>query len=114
MRLSLLLLCGLLCACSGGEDETTAEDHPVAQVQQGRQIALTNCAGCHAIDATSSSPHAEAPAFRTLSERYPVETLQEALAEGIIVGHPDMPEFRFEPDDIDALIAFMQSLQPDG
>jgi hypothetical protein len=33
--------------------------------------------------------------FRTLGKRYPIEALEEALGEGIISGHPDMPEFRF-------------------
>jgi hypothetical protein len=32
-----------------------------------------------------------APPFRTLHERYPVENLEEPLAEGIISGHPSMP-----------------------
>ena len=111
MRFAILILAGLLCACSGEQDGAAAPDE---QVRQGRQIALANCAGCHAIDAGSPSPHAEAPAFRTLSERYPVDSLQEALAEGIVVGHPDMPEFSFDPDEVDALIAFMETLQPDG
>jgi cytochrome c len=38
-----------------------------------------------------------APPFRTLHERYPVEDLVEPLAEGIVTGHPTMPEFRFDP-----------------
>jgi mono/diheme cytochrome c family protein len=53
----------------------------------------------------------EAPPFRTLSERYPVTALEEAFAEGILVGHPAMPEFRFEPHEIDAIIAYLQSVQ---
>lgn len=53
-----------------------------------------------------------APPFRTLSEAYPVESLSEAFAEGVLVGHPDMPEFQLAPDDIDALLAYIQSVQP--
>ena len=49
--------------------------------------------------------------FREFSWRYPIETLAEPLAEGIIVGHPDMPEFQFEPKDIDALLAYIESVQ---
>lgn len=37
--------------------------------------------------------------------------LEEALAEGIYVGHPDMPVFRFEPDEVEALIDYIQSIQ---
>jgi hypothetical protein len=33
-----------------------------------------------------------------LEARYPLEALEEALAEGIVTGHPDMPQFALEPD----------------
>ena len=51
--------------------------------QRGKTFALTNCARCHAIDRVSPSPLKIAPPFRTLHMRYPIETLGEALAEGI-------------------------------
>ena len=108
---AILILIGL--AACVAPDDPQASGEASGLVAEGRQIALTNCAGCHAIDAASASTHAEAPPFRTLSERYPVSTLAESLAEGIIVGHPDMPEFRFEPHEVDALIAFLESIQPD-
>jgi cytochrome c len=40
-----------------------------------------------------------------------ITDLEEALAEGIVSGHPAMPEFVFEPDDVSAIIAYIQSLQ---
>jgi len=55
-----------------------------------------------------------APPFRVLPHRYPVANLAEALAEGIVVGHPAMPEFTFEPDEINALLTYIQSLAPDA
>jgi mono/diheme cytochrome c family protein len=57
-----------------------------------------------------------APAFRELSKRYPIEALEEALAEGIVVGHPAMPRFTFEPREIAALLAYIASLKssPEG
>lgn len=84
----------------------------VARVQRGVQIARTHCAKCHSIDKRSPSPIAIAPALRDLHKRYPVEQLQEPLAEGLMTGHPSMPEFRFEPDQIDDFIAFLKSLEP--
>jgi mono/diheme cytochrome c family protein len=80
---------------------------------RGRAIAEGKCARCHAIGTTGESPMALAPPFRTLPERYPVEHLAEALAEGIVVGHPAMPEFTFAPADIDALLTYLQGLAPD-
>lgn len=82
-----------------------------ASVARGRQIAQRNCAMCHAIGATGQSRHREAPAFRTLSQRYPIEMLAESLAEGMLTGHPEMPEFRFEPPEIQDLIAYIKSIQ---
>jgi cytochrome c len=52
-----------------------------------------------------------APPFRTLSNFYPVGALEEAFAEGVLVGHPDMPEFSLEPEQIDDLLAYIQSIQ---
>ena len=57
--------------------------------QRGKTFVLTNCARCHAIDRVSPSPLKIAPPFRTLHLRYPIETLGEALAEGISHGTPD-------------------------
>jgi hypothetical protein len=51
-----------------------------------------------------------APPFRDLTKRYPVDNLAEALAEGIVTGHPAMPHFTFEPREIDALLRYISSL----
>jgi mono/diheme cytochrome c family protein len=82
-----------------------------AQVKRGEALVTKLCAPCHAVGRTGTSPRAEAPAFRTLGKRYKIESLEEALGEGLISGHPDMPEFRFEPDDIGAVIVFLKSIQ---
>ena len=46
-----------------------------------------------------------------LGQRYPVESLEEALGEGFMSGHPDMPEFKFDADDVGAIIAYLKSIQ---
>jgi mono/diheme cytochrome c family protein len=79
--------------------------------QRGLVIARTHCARCHSIDRVSPSPLAIAPPFRTLHKKYPVENLEEAMAEGISTGHPTMPEFRFDVDQIADFIAFLKSLE---
>jgi len=78
---------------------------------QGKRLAMTYCAKCHSIEKVGPSPLTIAPPFRTLHERYPVETLEEALGEGIIVGHPTMPQFRFEADQIGDFIAYLKTLE---
>jgi cytochrome c len=81
------------------------------QQQRGKTFALNNCAKCHSIDKVSASPLKIAPPFRTLHKRYPIETLSEALAEGISTGHPTMPEFRLETDQIGDLLAYLKTLE---
>ena len=61
--------------------------------QVGQRLAQANCASCHAIGRIGESPLRIAPPFRELHKRYPVENLAEALAEGIVTGHPTMPQF---------------------
>jgi len=79
--------------------------------RQGKRLALTYCARCHAIDKVSPSPLKIAPPFRTLHERYPGERLQEALAGGIVTGHPTMPQFSFDADQVGDFIAFLKTLE---
>ena len=82
-----------------------------ASAQRGRTFALTNCAKCHSIDKITTSPLSIAPPFRELHRRYPVENLEEPLAEGIVTGHPSMPEFRLDPGQISDFIAFLKTLE---
>lgn len=79
--------------------------------QRGKTYALTNCARCHSVDRATQSPLKIAPPFRTLHLRYPVDTLAEAFAEGIDTGHPTMPAFVLEPDQIHDLLAYLKTLE---
>ena len=79
--------------------------------QLGFIIAKEHCSRCHAIDKYEPSPLSIAPPFRDLHLRYPVEDLAESLGEGIRTGHPTMPEFRFDPDQIENFIAYLKTLE---
>ncbi len=79
--------------------------------QRGKTFALTNCARCHSIDRVTESPLKIAPPFRTLHLRYLVETLGEAFAEGIYTGHPTMPTFQLDPDQIHDLLSYLKSFE---
>jgi cytochrome c len=78
---------------------------------RGESLLITNCARCHAVGRAGDSPHPAAPPFRTLSRNYKIEGLAEALAEGLSTGHPDMPEFVFAPEEVGAIIDYLQSIQ---
>ncbi|MDF1587242.1 c-type cytochrome [Marinimicrococcus flavescens] len=77
---------------------------------QGQRLAEQYCGRCHATGPTDESPLPEAVPFRELRSLYPLESLAEALAEGIVTGHEAMPVFRFEPRDIDNLLAWLATL----
>jgi mono/diheme cytochrome c family protein len=79
--------------------------------QRGKNFVRANCSRCHAIDKVSPSPLKIAPPFRDLHRKYPIETLQESLAEGIYTGHPTMPQFRLEPDQINDVLSYLKSLE---
>jgi cytochrome c len=80
-------------------------------LKQGEALVSKECARCHGVGRIDASRHPQAPPFRSLSKRYPIESLEEALGEGIISGHPDMPEFQFDADDVGAIIAYLKSIQ---
>lgn len=78
----------------------------------GRELVEANCARCHAVGAADASPHEAAPPFRKLSERFPIDALEEAFAGGrIYSGHPDMPEFIATSEQLEAIITYIASLQ---
>ena len=79
--------------------------------QRGQTFVRANCAQCHSIDKISNSPLKIAPPFRNLHIQYPVESLAEALAEGIVTGHPTMPVFQLDPGQIGDVIAYLKSLE---
>lgn len=93
-----------------------ALSHPVlgdeisGNAANGKVFAEQNCARCHAVGDAGDSPLPLAPAFRDLSKRYLLDSLYETFAEGISVGHQEMPEFVLEPDQINDLLAYIVSL----
>jgi cytochrome c len=86
--------------------------HAEPSVMAGKAFAQANCSHCHSIDRVTASTLVIAPPFRTLHLRYPVESLEEALGEGIVTGHPSMPEFRLDPGQVGDFIVFLKSLEP--
>ncbi len=81
-----------------------------AQIRRGYTLVNYYCKECHAIGLTGKSPNPLSPPFRELNKRYDVNLLAESLVEGIVVGHPSMPEFAFDPDQAQAIIAYIKSL----
>ena len=89
-----------------GQDISDAQ----ALVSDGRDIAEAQCSACHAVGTYGASPNGAAPVFRTVLSRYRADVLEQELIEGIRVSHP-MPAFQFNPQGVDALLAYLQSIQ---
>jgi cytochrome c len=104
VKLAILLL---LAATSAA----LAEDGPSPLEQRGRALAERMCSQCHAIGKSGQNPHAGAPAFRALDRRVDLDSFMERLSEGLMVGHPDMPAFRFTREDARAFLLYLRSIQ---
>ncbi|HSD93437.1 MAG TPA: cytochrome c [Methyloceanibacter sp.] len=105
--LAALLGAGLLLGIWVSEAEAVQK----GLADKGEVLVKENCGRCHAVGREGDSPHHDAPPFRTLSAHYPVTDLAESLAEGIVSGHPDMPVFVFDPQDIAAIIEYLELIQ---
>ena len=106
-RMSVIALIAMVgaAACS---TPVSAQDE--ATIAAGRELARKLCARCHAVGQNDTSALAKAPPFRVIARRYSVWSLQESLAEGIVTGHAAMPQFVFNPDQIDQLLTYMDTL----
>jgi cytochrome c len=88
-----------------------AADVPNVGMERGRILIKASCAGCHAVGRADVSPMPDAPPLREVHQRYPVENLAEALAGGLVTGHPDKPAFRFDAREVDDIIEYLKSLE---
>lgn len=88
-----------------------ADGDPAGDVGAGRAMAEQLCSRCHAIAGPGPSPLAQAPLFSRFGRQFRVDDLAEAMAEGLVVGHGPMPEFVFTPEEIDDMLAYLNSVQ---
>jgi len=111
--LTMTVVAGLA-ACSTPDRPDAADAEPAADAQMiadGRRIARLECGACHAVGETGVSPHPDAPPLRTVLADYNPHALEMDLAEGIRVGHSDMPLFELSPIGVRALTAYLESIQ---
>ena len=104
MRRSFALALGLVALNAAPQAFAASAEH-------GRALVQRNCGMCHAVGERGASANPASPPFRELGKRYAIDNLQEALAEGILTGHPAMPEFRFTPGEINDIVAYLKSIQ---
>lgn len=106
MILALSALCAPQPAIAQTDGLSTAES-----LALGQALATRNCAMCHSVGTSGASPNQQAPPFRDLHQRMDVESLGEGLAQGILTNHPAMPEFRFTPQEVIAIVRYLRAIQ---
>ncbi|MGD1934936.1 MAG: c-type cytochrome [Candidatus Phaeomarinobacter sp.] len=93
----------------------TPDEFAAGDALAGQSLAKNLCSACHALDAGKPSPNEAAPNFNSLTLTYPPAHLAEGFAEGIVVGtdaHIGMPQFELAPEQIDDLIAYLETVMP--
>jgi mono/diheme cytochrome c family protein len=103
----LPILFGLAIACAASIAGTANADDSIAR---GRALVTENCSGCHAVGLVGESPNPQAPPFRDLSERFPIDALEETFIGTIDTGHPGMPVFEASQEQIDSIIEYIASV----
>ena len=92
---------------AGGELASQSEQ----TVREGKELAETHCARCHAVGTTGQSPNPKAPEFRRMQQRHPILALREPLTRGIAAPHDEMPKFALGEAGVDKLVAYINTLQ---
>lgn len=81
--------------------------------EQGRQAAERLCTSCHVTETSSSQTvPAGVPTMRAIANK-PDQTA-ERIAGMLIDPHPPMPNARLTRDEIDNIVAYLQSLRRQG
>jgi len=98
----------------GAPPAATAETSK--RIADGAALVGRHCVTCHAVGTQGESPNPKAPPFRTLAARHSGLSLREPLTRGIAAPHDEMPKFALATDQVDSIIAYINSLaqQPSG
>lgn len=91
-----------------------ASAQTLEQIKEGSAIAAERCGKCHAVGVADASPHKITPPLRDLAKDFPIPMLNEALANGRVGGHDEMPMFELGKSGVEALLAYIDSLNPKG
>ncbi len=79
------------------------------RIREGQELVERNCSGCHAVGAKGRSPNGRAPEFRNLRLFYPLVALRKPITRGIAAPHDQMPQYTISDEQIDEIVAYINS-----
>ena len=82
-----------------------------APEDRGEDLMRQHCAMCHAIGHSGTSPDSKAPPLRALTQHGLLDSLESSLEKGPLSGHPQMPAFSFQQQDVSAILRYLRSIQ---
>jgi cytochrome c len=77
--------------------------------QKGRQLALSHCSECHAVDAKENSSNPSAPTFEEIANIQGMTAT--ALLVALRTSHESMPNIVISGRDAENIIAYILSLK---
>ena len=89
-----------------------AQEQEQDPIRHGQALAVQFCSECHAIGTSRQhSPHRDAPPLRTLGRTIDIDQFARVLGGGLLSGHPDMPQFKFNYQDARDLRDYLRTIQ---
>lgn len=79
-------------------------------IREGEALAAKNCGGCHGVAASGFSPNKDAIEFRNIYRRHALFELRQPITRAVMATHEQMPQFQLSADEINAIVAYINSL----
>ena len=101
----------VLCLLLGSVGDAGAQGSgsPLPDIEKGRRVAETLCAGCHIVSAGQASAIVGVPSFAAIAGH--ADQTPERLAGAIILPHPPMPGIQVTNTELRDIIAYILSLK---
>jgi tetratricopeptide (TPR) repeat protein len=80
------------------------------RIQQGMVLAEKNCSGCHAMGEVGVSLNKDAPVFRDLFKKHQLYAMRRPVTRAVLAVHQKMPQFNVSAEDVDTIVAYMNSI----
>lgn len=92
-----------------GGSEPAATDSDVL-VRKGAALAEKSCGGCHAVGAMGVSLNKDATVFQDIFRKHQLYALRRPVTHAVLATHEKMPQFKVSSEDVDTIVAYINSI----